>query len=100
MNARGDLLRSSMSQTATMSSGSRTGVGGSLATEGYDAERALARLPQVRAHADALIRRLERYVPIAAGCRVLGVGAAQGLYVAGRRLLLLDWPMKRTEPRD
>ena len=65
-----------------MTSGPRTGVGGSLATERYDAGRARARLPEVRARADALMRRLERYVPIAAGGRVLDVGAAQGLYVA------------------
>jgi SAM-dependent methyltransferase len=65
-----------------MTAGPRTGIGGALATEGYDAERALARLPEVRAQADLLIRRVERYVPLSAGDPILDVGAAQGLYVA------------------
>jgi SAM-dependent methyltransferase len=69
-------------QTGDMTSGPRTGIGGSLATEGYDAERALGRLPEVRSQADLLIRRLGRYVPVTAGDAILDVGAAQGLYVA------------------
>ncbi len=68
-----------MSPVATR--GTRT----SLATESYGAERALARLPEVRARADTLMRRLERHVSIHAGTRVLDVGAAQGLYVAALR---------------
>ncbi len=65
-----------------MTSALRTGVGGSLATEGYDGERALARLPDVRAHAHVLMRRFGRYVNLPPRARVLDVGAAQGLYVA------------------
>jgi SAM-dependent methyltransferase len=68
-----------------MSCGPRTGVGGSLATEGYDPERAQARLPDVRAHVAMLMRRLGRYVSLPPGARVLDVGAAQGLYVTALR---------------
>ena len=52
-----------------MTSALRTGVGGSLATEGYDGERALARLPDVRAHAHVLMRRFGRYVNLPPGAR-------------------------------
>ncbi len=52
------------------------------ATESRNAEEALAGLPAMRERLVVLRRRVEPFVPLLPGSRVLDIGAAQGLLVA------------------
>ena len=52
------------------------------ATESRDAEEALARLPAMQERFGVLRRRVEPFLPLRPGARVLDIGAAQGSLVA------------------
>ncbi len=56
-----------------------------MAIERLDAATAAARLPEVRERVGTLLGRIGGFIDLAAGARILDVGAAQGVYVAELR---------------